>query len=271
MIIANPIYDSVFKYLLEDLEIARELLATILSEDIDYIEVKPQETTTKLSSSTINILRLDFKAVIKKANGEQYKVLIELQKAKHLLDIMRFRRYLGENYLKEDTVLTDNGVTESKPLPIVTIYFLGFAMAKGYPSVFKLNHRLVDVVSGEEIINRPKEPFVDLLNHESYTIQIPLLEDVLQTPIERVLMIFDQKNLTDDKHKLNYQSETSDPLVKKILNRLTRAAADQELLRTMEVEDEVENTIAKLLREKDNIIEDLKTYIASLEERLKDK
>ena len=32
MIIANPIYDVVFKYLLEDVEIARELLSTILGE-----------------------------------------------------------------------------------------------------------------------------------------------------------------------------------------------------------------------------------------------
>ena len=30
MIIANPIYDVVFKYLLEDADIARDLLSTIL-------------------------------------------------------------------------------------------------------------------------------------------------------------------------------------------------------------------------------------------------
>ncbi|MEY4205136.1 MAG: hypothetical protein RL013_2840, partial [Bacteroidota bacterium] len=34
MIIANPLYDVVFKYLLEDIEIAKELLAAILGEDI---------------------------------------------------------------------------------------------------------------------------------------------------------------------------------------------------------------------------------------------
>lgn len=34
MIIANPIYDVVFKDLLEDIEIARELLSTILGEEI---------------------------------------------------------------------------------------------------------------------------------------------------------------------------------------------------------------------------------------------
>jgi hypothetical protein len=39
MIIANPIYDVVFKYLLEDLEIARELLSMILGEEIVSIEI----------------------------------------------------------------------------------------------------------------------------------------------------------------------------------------------------------------------------------------
>ena len=42
MIIANPFYDIVFKYLLEDVEITRELLSTILGEEVQSVEVKPQ-------------------------------------------------------------------------------------------------------------------------------------------------------------------------------------------------------------------------------------
>ncbi|NJL75541.1 MAG: hypothetical protein HC892_11440 [Saprospiraceae bacterium] len=122
MIIANPIYDVVFKYLLEDVEIARELLSTILGEDVQSVEVKPQETSTE-TSGDIRILRFDFKAVIKKPNGEISKVLIELQKAKKAFNVMRFRRYLGDNYRKEDEVVNQQGVVEKHPLPIVTIYF----------------------------------------------------------------------------------------------------------------------------------------------------
>ncbi|GAB4402812.1 MAG: hypothetical protein OHK0039_01290 [Bacteroidia bacterium] len=44
MIIANPIYDAVFKYLLEDTKIARELLATILGVEIVELALRPQET-----------------------------------------------------------------------------------------------------------------------------------------------------------------------------------------------------------------------------------
>lgn len=51
MIIANPIYHVVFKYLLEDVEIAQELLSTILSEEVENLGLKPQETSTKTSGA----------------------------------------------------------------------------------------------------------------------------------------------------------------------------------------------------------------------------
>jgi hypothetical protein len=256
MIIANPIYDSVFKYLLEDLDIAKGLLSIILNEEIETLEVKPQETTTEIQPHAINIFRLDFKAVIKKTNGEYKKALIELQKAKHILDIMRFRRYLADNYQKEDTIILADGTHESTPLPIVTIYFLGFSLVKGFPPVFKMGHRLVDVFNGQELINRPKEPFVDLLNHESYTIQIPLLKDDLKTRLAQTLMVFNQKYVTDDMHKLDFQGDVQDPFVQKILDRLNRAIANEDVRKTMDIEDEIENTISKLLRAKDVVIEE---------------
>ena len=73
MLIANPIYDVVFKYLLEDIEIARELLSTILGEEIVNLELKPQETATEHTSYSISIIRFDFKAIIKTKNGETKK------------------------------------------------------------------------------------------------------------------------------------------------------------------------------------------------------
>jgi hypothetical protein len=151
MIIANPIYDVVFKYLLEDVEIARELLSIILGEDVQSVEVKPQETSTE-TSGDIRILRFDFKAVIKKPNGEIRKVLIELQKAKQAFDVMRFRRYLGDNYRKEDTIFNDEGLSETRPLPIITIYFLGFPL-NSIPSgvVKKMVERLERAIASEEI------------------------------------------------------------------------------------------------------------------------
>ena len=76
MVIANPIYDSVFKYLMEDLEIARDLLSVLLKENILSVEVKAQETSVELASHSIAILRMDFKALILPQKGKKKKVLI---------------------------------------------------------------------------------------------------------------------------------------------------------------------------------------------------
>lgn len=271
MIIANPIYDSVFKYLLDDADIAKELLSTILNEEIVSIEVKPQETVTEIDSHSLTVFRLDFKAIIKLPDNSHKKVLIELQKAKKLFDIMRFRRYLADNYQKTDTIVDANGEEKNTPLPIITVYFLGFPLKKGLPAVFKTQHEITDVVTGEILQKRPKEPFVELLHHNSYTIQIPLLTDKLQTRIEKVLMVFSPIYKTDDRHKLDYVGKTDDILINKILNRLIRAVADEQVRKQMDVEDEIENTIANLLREKDEIIEKKDEIIEKKDELLGQK
>ena len=140
MIIANPIYDTVFKYLMEDLGIAKDLLAMILDVEIVELTIQPQETATQITSSdrpSINIYRLDFVAIIKEKENQYKKVLIELQKSKRSTNILRFRRYLAENYQKEDTVIVNNKeVLQS--LEIVTLYFLGFELEDVNTSIMKV-------------------------------------------------------------------------------------------------------------------------------------
>ena len=254
MIIANPIYDVVFKYLLEDVEIARELLSTILEEEVQSVEVKPQETSTE-TSGDIRILRFDFKAVIKKPNGEINKVLIELQKAKKAFDVMRFRRYLGDNYRKEDDVLNDKGDLDKRPLPIITIYFLGFPLNSIQSGVVKINREYRDVVT-QEILDI-KEDFVELLTHDSYLIQVRKLAKAARNKLERVLHIFSPiYQSTTDKHQLDFQGDTNDPLVKKMLDRLGRAIASEEIRDLMDVEDELDRIFDREMKKKDEIIAD---------------
>ena len=80
MRIANPIYDAVFKFLMEDTEIARLFLGRIIGEEIVEIQVQPQEHARKSSAYLVVIFRLDFRAIIRTQSGEMKKVLIELQK-----------------------------------------------------------------------------------------------------------------------------------------------------------------------------------------------
>ncbi len=259
MIIANPIYDVVFKYLLEDIEIARELLSIILEEEIISIELKPQETATESAASSVHILRFDFKAVIKTNTGEFKKILIELQKAKQVFDVMRFRRYLGDNYKKEDDVFAEKGNIEKRPLPIVTIYFLGFSLDNFDNPIVKINREYRDVTT-KEVIN-VKEGFIELLTHDAYIIQIKQLKGKTRTTLERVLQVFSPAYQTHDKHQLEFTGDQSEPLVKKIIDRLGRAIASDEIREKMDVEDEIDkiferelNKLAQIIAEKEQEI-----------------
>lgn len=257
MLIANPIYDVVFKYLLEDIEIARGLLSTILGEEIIGLELKPQESAAENPAGSINILRFDFKAIIKTKTGTPKKVLIELQKAKQMFDVTRFRRYLGDNYRKEDDVLNDNNEVEKRPLPIVTIYFLGFPLDNIKNAVVKINREYRDVVTQELL--EVKEEFVELLTHDSYLIQIRLLAGKSKTKLEKVLRVFSPEFKTKDKHQLEFLGDLNEPLVQKMVERLGRAIASEEIRDKMDVEDEIdrifERELKKVAIEKDKIIE----------------
>ena len=123
MVIANPIYDVVFKRMMENERVAKFFIGTLLEQTIETVEVKPQEFTYTDEFAGIAVFRLDFIATIKTESGEYKKILIEIQKAKNQIDIMRFRNYLAEQYKKEDTLNEEKVV-----LPITTIYILGFKL-----------------------------------------------------------------------------------------------------------------------------------------------
>ena len=265
MIIANPIYDVVFKYLLEDTEIARELLSTILGVNIVQLSVKPQETLVKDKSGEIKIFHLDFKAVIDLDNGEQKTVLIELQKAKKSHDILRFRKYLGENYTKEEVKKNDKGLLVSYALEIVTIYILGFELQGVDRPVLKVNRKYTDAITQEEVA--ANDDFINKLTHESYTIQIPRLRHDQRNKLEEVLEIFSQDYVTNDLHNIDFKKESSVPLVKKMVKRLSKAASNEKIKKTMEAEDMIDRLINRETEEK------LKIQAKEFEEKLelKDK
>jgi hypothetical protein len=252
VIIANPIYDVVFKYLLEDADIARDLLSTILGEEVVHLEFKPQETSTE-SSEGIKILRLDFKAIIKKKDGTLFKVLIELQKSKQVFDVMRFRRYLGDNYRKEDQVIEKDGLAVFRPLPIITIYFLGFLLNNVPSGVIKVKRDYVDAVT-EEILG-VKDDFVELLTHDSYMIQVGRLPKESRGKLDRVMQIFSPMYQNKaDKHLVDFQGDIYDPLVLRMVERLSRAIATDEYRDKMDVEDEVDRIFERELGKKDIVI-----------------
>ncbi len=253
MIIANPIYDVVFKYLMEDLDIAKGFIARLINENIVELTFQPQEISVRraLKDEVIRIVRMDFKAVVQLENGEKKMVLIELQKASKLLDIMRFRTYLAENYKKGEDKTNAFGEIVTHPLSITTIYFLGFPLNQAHVPALKVDRVLRDLVNNVVLPNTIKEPFIEYLTHDSIVVQIPFLNPNTQSSLERLLNVFNQDfKLKDDKHKLKVDDEnTEDPLVKKLIRRLNKAVESEEILAEMAAEDEVNRILGDVERE----------------------
>ena len=262
MYIANPIYDVVFKYLMQNNEIAILILSTILDEEILSLELMPQETAMALENRTFTVYRLDFSARIKTSTGEQRHVVIEIQKAKFAADIMRFRRYLGEQYKKGFSV---EGEKVSKAAPIISIYFLGYKLDRVTAPVIKVLRSYRDAATGEEILAR--EEFIESLTHDSFVIQIPYLGPERKTATERLLAVFDQHaRVVGDEHVLDIDEEAYPEEYRQVVRLLNRAVSEPDIRRTMEVEDEIlaeledmERRIAnmgKTIEEKDKVIEE---------------
>ena len=247
MQIANPIYDITFKYLMENSEIAKDILSVILNENVIHLELKPQETLAETRVG-VRVFRLDFKATIQKADGTLIIVLIEIQKAKKAFVIQRFRRYLGANYLFEEQT---NDKKKKSSLPITTIYFLGYRLKNIKIPILKVERTYKNANTNRKLRNHIKENFVEQLSHDLYVIQISRLKKMgVQTELEKMLDVFSQdKYKTADSHVLEYTGDMNDPRVARIIKYLNRAMSDEDIRRAMDAEDEVEGLVSQLEEE----------------------
>ena len=298
MNIANPIYDAVFKYLMEDKESARILISTIIEKEIISLELSPKEKVYRIEAGDekppMAVYRLDFAARIKTETGFQ-TILIEIQKAKYAADIMRFRRYLGSQYRDKNNSYpveykwAGEIRKKRKAIPILTIYFLGYELEHTDVPIIKVERNYYDNRTGRKI--NVREEFIETLTHDSYVIQIPYLTDEVQTETERLLSVFNQKTATDSGHILTINELNYPEKYRRIIRRLMRAASEEEIRDNMDLEDdyleelydleralgESKKTLKereealgekeKALGEKDKIIEEQKRIIEALQEK----
>jgi hypothetical protein len=246
MIIANPIYDVVFKYLLSDNKIAKMLISAIIGEEVVDLEFRQTEYQTEIKSRNLLVYRLDFSAKIKQKDGSSKLILIEIQKAKFPSDIMRFRRYLGNQYADENNVIREKEA-EYNAIPIVTIYFLGHKLDNTKAPVIKVQRKYIDLVTGKEI--KEKEKFIESLTHDSFIIQIPYLAHKKKSDLEKILSIFDQSQAVENHHFISLDEENYPTKYKEVIRRLTRAASEPKIRATMTVEDDVISDLDSLERE----------------------
>jgi len=79
MKVANPIYDIVFKYMMEDERIARTILSALLKVEVLAVEVRPHEYSDD-THDNLSVFRIDFGATILDAEDTSNDVKIVLKK-----------------------------------------------------------------------------------------------------------------------------------------------------------------------------------------------
>ncbi|MDW8346142.1 MAG: hypothetical protein RML94_04220 [Bacteroidia bacterium] len=239
MIIANPIYDAVFKQLMQNERIAKFFISTLTEQEIQTIQLKPNELAYTYELIATRIFRLDFVATIKTPQGYQ-KILIEIQKAFKYIDIMRFRNYLAEHYKKQDEI-----EGEEKTLPITTIYILGFDLPEIDSACFRAERVYRDLLTREVIPK--KSSFVESLTHDSYIVQVNRIGGRYRSKLEQLLSLFEQRYFVDEKGIMKeYPHEVSVEEVGLMARVLEHVAADRVQRQLIETEWEAWRSIDAL-------------------------
>ena len=270
MQIANPIYDVVFKYMMEDAKVAKLLISSIISEEIEELKFRPQEFATEIEKESISnkpgiltVYRIDFTASIKTKEGLK-NVIIEIQKAKFATDIMRFRRYLGEQYANSDNTqtITVNNAPRKSGIPLISIYFLGHQLDHTDAGVVGVKRCYTDLITGKPI--KTKESFIESLTHDSYIIQIPKLTQKRRNELEILLSVFDQSCRVEPYHHiLNIREDDYPKKYSHLIRRLQKAVSDSEMKKRMDFEDGMLDDLKEMQRSIDSL--EQKTKIISEE------
>jgi len=242
MEVANPIYDAVFKFLMEDKKSATLLIGAITGFDIEDIELRPTEIQIDGDGMRQwTVYRLDLAAKVRTPEGSRL-VLIEVQKAKYHTDIQRFRRYLGSQYASEENYekFKESDDTErQRALPIFTIYILGYRLKSNHDiPVIRVGHLYLDSATGQTLPER--DEFIESLTHDGAIIQLPALKERRRNRLENVLAIFDQALINSNNHHLMRIDDESQPEECRVLiRRLLQAVSDKQVRQRMIVEDEI--------------------------------
>ena len=264
--VANPLYDAVFKYLMEDDRIAKTILAALLKKKVIDVKIRRNEYANLTRRESISMFRIDFAATVLDEDNKPHLMLIELQKTWLPTETLRFRRYLALQYNNEENMLKEEH--EKYAIPMVAIYLLGHRVGKIEEPVIYVNHHAYNY-DGKKVEEGIPDPFVESLLHDSIIVQIPLLHGRVNNRLEKVLCLFDQTNVADNKKviKVDDKQFEGDNDMEYIVRRLQSAAADPDMRYQMNAEDE----FFKELEARDSLIMEKDGQLKEKDGQLKEK
>ena len=236
--VANPIYDCVFKFLMEDERIAKTVLSALLKKEVVSVEMRRHEHPN-VTRDKISMFRIDFAAQVKEDDGTVRLILIELQKTWVDTETLRFRRYLAAQYNAEENMVKE-GELKGYAVPMISVYLLGHRVGDIDKAVVYVTHNAFDY-DGKVVEGGMQDPFINSLIHDSIIVQIPLLHGKINNRLDRVLSVFDQSQ-RDAKNQqivcLDEKEYAGDSDMMYILHRLGLAAMDADVRQEMNDEDE---------------------------------
>ena len=284
IIIANPMYDVVFKMLMADKDNARCFVGTILGEQILDIEFAPQEfiherKTDPDSGKPENLIEtlkprhLDFVTTIRTRGRGKKKVLIEIQQSLKPADVVRFRIYMGNHYKTEDNVIKKGDKIE-KALPIAVIYVIGDETPNTShitEVAYKVKRSGVSLLTGKEInIHKPFDPLIEALTHDAYFVHVGRITDELFTAgykcsdFLQMLSLFAQTNFVEENYLKFHNYPITNKYILNMRNTLVYIATDPVAKRLMQEQRLAEMDVASwkqtvkeqgsTIKRKDNII-----------------
>jgi hypothetical protein len=298
IIIPNPIYDVVFRYLMEDEQSAIIVISTLINQKIISLEAQPLTHSEKKqmeedengeeienkrnkfkTKDSLLMFHLDFKAVIELENGEREIVMIELQKATAPSDIFRFKRYISRNFQQKqnkeiiDPITKDNKIVEA-PIRLIPIFILNFIIEEEINDVLIKTTRVKEGVFKNKNLVETNE-FIDNLTYDMYVVQLPNLhkiseeeyqDDDYKIKLYALLKIFDQKSkIKDNIHRVRVMRRFFPSFMKRLIRRLQAAEVNN-----IGLEEEMfrEDEHGKDLRDKDDTINSLLVKFEKKEEEL---
>jgi len=275
IIIPNPIYDVVFRYLMEDPESATIVLSTLINERITSLQLEPQIHTQKnkfktriadpTSKDDIHLFHLDFTATIALPDGTEELIMIELQKASEPDDIFRFKRYISKNFQKKYEKEIIHPISHTvekvnKPIRLIPIFILNFRIENEINDLLIRTDRIKTGVFKNKNLVKHNE-FIDNLSYDILVVQLPNLQNITENEyageeykkkLFALLKLFDQKSkVKDNEHRLRLIRKFFPGFLERVIKRLQ--AAD---INNPDIEEQMfaEDEYLKALIDRDNQI-----------------
>ena len=298
IIIPNPIYDVVFRYLMEDTESSKIVLSTLLNENIIDIQLQPTarpdkkylenpgKITDPKTSEDVRMSHMDFTATVLLSDGTKELVMIELQRASEPDDIFRFKRYISKNFQAKQKGEVIQPKTQAiieieKPIRLIPVFILNFKIENEVNDLLVITKHEKRGVFTNKTITKHNE-FIDNLTYDVVVVQLPNLQKITEEDYKddeykkrlyTLLKIFDQKSVVNsNEHRIRLYRKFFPGFLDRVISRLQACDINNpDLEEQMFIEDEYlkalirrDNTISFMeqkLEEKEKTIEESKKQI----------